>query len=397
MKDPGNPKRWIIDEEPAAVVRRIYRMTLDGYGTEQIATALETDGILAPINYWKNKGLPRGGFNHRENPSRWNNSTVTKILGLQEYCGDIINFKTFSKSYKLKKRIANSEENKAIFRDVHEAIISRTDFGRVQAKRGKMRKRRTHEGEQCIFSGIVVCADCGHNLWYHFNQKNPDITYFNCSNYTGNRGTCTGTHYIRVDFLEQVVLGEIRRLVKYVSKYGDDFIRVALGSAQQTVEQEHQRMQKELRTMEARDHELDKLFNRLYEDNVSGKIDDERFGRMSRQYTEEQKALVERIKVLRAELEKQDIQTLTADIFMSMLQKFSRAKKLTRYMLNELIERIEVYQAEKVDGIWQQRLRILYHGIGTIAIPEQLAIPNCEVSVNTRKGVTVTYSSQKTA
>ena len=395
VKNPNNPKRWIIDEEAADVVKRIYRMTLEGKGTEQIAGALENDQIPTPNFYWNDKGIKRSNKLPDRLPHKWNSSTIVEILSKQEYCGDIINFKTYSKSYKLKKRIPNSEENMAIFKDVHEPIINRADWKRVQQKRGKTRKRKTHEGEKPIFSGVAVCADCGHNLWYHFNQKNKAITYFNCSNYKGNRGTCETTHYIRTDFLEKVVLGEIKRLVKYVTKHGDDFIRAALGSAQQTVEMERQQMQKELRTLESRDRGLDKLFNRMYEDNANGKIDDERFGRMSRQYTDEQKNISERLKELRAELDSQAIQTLTADSFITVLKKYGKTKKLTQYMLNELIEKIEVYQAEKVDGIWQQRLRIHYHGIGSILIPEYLSIPNCEVTMNTRKGVNVQYSPLK--
>ena len=132
---------------------------------------------------------------------------MTKILSLQEYCGDILNFKTYSKSYKNKKRLENDRENWVIFKDVHEPIIERSVFEQVQQKRGKIRKRRTNEGEHNMFSGLLVCADCGSNLHFHFNQGNPEIKYFNCSNYKGNRGSCTSTHYVRVDFLEQVVLG----------------------------------------------------------------------------------------------------------------------------------------------------------------------------------------------
>ena len=392
MKDPSNPKRWIVDEDAAEIVCQIYRMSLSGKGTEQIATALDSDNILTPMNYWKEKGLPRGVLQNRDFSNRWNSSTVTKILTTQEYCGDVINFKTYSKSYKLKKRIPNSKENMAIFKDVHEAIIDRADWERVQEKRGKSRKRKTNDGEKPLFSGIVVCGDCGHNLWYHFNQKNHNIKYFNCSNYKGNRGTCESTHYIRVDFLEQVVIGEIKRIVKYVTKHGDSFIQAAIGSAQETLNQNRQRKQKELRTLESRDRELDRLFNLMYEDNTNGKIDDERFGKMSRQYTEEQNSINEKIKILRSELNEQDNQTVTADTFISTLRRYGRIKKLTQYTLNELIEKIEVFQAEKIDGIWQQRLRIHYHGVGSIEIPDKLKIPNCDISMNTRKGVNVKYS-----
>ena len=225
IKDPNNPKRWIIDDEAAQVVRRIYSMTLEGYGTEQIATQLERDEILTPRAYWLKKGIKRPGKGKQQPATKWNSSTVTKILSLQEYCGDILNFKTYSKSYKNKKRLENDRENWVIFKDVHEPIIERSIFEQVQQKRGKIRKRRTNEGEHNMFSGLLVCADCGSNLHFHFNQGNPEIKYFNCSNYKGNRGSCTSTHYIRVDFLEQVVLGEIRRLTKFASFYEDEFLK----------------------------------------------------------------------------------------------------------------------------------------------------------------------------
>ena len=225
IKDPDNPKRWIVDDEAAQVVRRIYSMTLEGYGTEQIATQLERDEILTPRAYWLKKGIKRPGNGKQQPATKWNSSTVTKILSLQEYCGDILNFKTYSKSYKNKKRLENDRENWVIFKDVHEPIIEWSVFEQVQQKRGKIRKRRTNEGEHNMFSGLLVCADCGSNLHFHFNQGNPEIKYFNCSNYKGNRGSCTSTHYIRVDFLEQVVLGEIRRLTKFASFYEDEFLK----------------------------------------------------------------------------------------------------------------------------------------------------------------------------
>ena len=227
-----NPKRWVVDAEAAAVVRRIYGMTLDGYGTEQIAAALSADHVLTPLYYWKNRGMNRAGYVTEREPHRWNTSTITHILSLQEYCGDLINFKTYSKSYKNKKRFGNDPESMAVFRDVHEPIIDRVTWEKIQQKRGKIRKRRTNEGEKNMFSGLLVCADCGHNLHFHFNQGNPDIKYLNCSNYKGNRGTCTSTHYVRVDFLEQVILGEIRRMTQFASKFEDAFIKAVIGHSQ---------------------------------------------------------------------------------------------------------------------------------------------------------------------
>ena len=393
IKDPENPKRWIVDEEAAQVVRRIYRMTLEGVGTEQIAAKLEEDGVLTPRAYWHSKGINRPGKVKDLPPTHWNSSSVIKMLSVQEYCGDILNFKTYSKSYKNKKRLENDRENWAIFKDVHEPIIERAVFEQVQQKRGKMRKRQAKDGERSMFSGLLVCADCGSNLHFHFNQGNPEIKYFNCSNYKGNRGTCGSTHYVRVDFLEQVVLGEIRRLTKYAGLYEDDFLKEVIGHSRQAEETERRLKEKELKSLLARDDELDGLFERIYEDNVSGKLSDDRFAKMSRRYEEEQKELSEKIKKLRSEIEKQSSRATSTDMFVSIVRKYTRARKLTLRMLNELVEKIEVYNAEKIDGEWVQRLRIHYNCVGEMNIPNEPALPIPAVTVNTRKGVFVSYTT----
>ena len=393
IKDPENPKRWIVDEEAAQVVRRIYRMTLEGVGTEQIAAKLEEDGVLTPRAYWHSKGINRPGKVKDLPPTHWNSSSVIKMLSVQEYCGDILNFKTYSKSYKNKKRLENDRENWAIFKDVHEPIIERAVFEQVQQKRGKMRKRQAKDGERSMFSGLLVCADCGSNLHFHFNQGNPEIKYFNCSNYKGNRGTCGSTHYVRVDFLEQVVLGEIRRLTKYAGLYEDDFLKEVIGHSRQAEETERRLKEKELKSLLARDDELDGLFERIYEDNVSGKLSDDRFAKMSRRYEEEQKELSEKIKKLRSEIEKQSSRATSTDMFVSIVRKYTRARKLTPRMLNELIEKIEVFNAEKIDGEWVQRLRIHYNCVGEMNIPNEPALPIPAVTVNTRKGVFVSYTT----
>ena len=392
IKDPNDPKHWIVDDEAAQVVRRVYSMTLEGFGTEQIAAQLEKDDVLTPRAYWLTKGIKRPGKGKQQPPTKWNSSTITKILSLQEYCGDILNFKTYSKSYKNKKRIDNDRENWVVFQDVHEAIIERAVYEQVQQKRGKIRKRRTNNGEHNMFSGLLVCADCGSNLHFHFNQGNPEIKYFNCSNYKGNRGTCTSTHYVRVDFLEEVVLGEIRRLTKFASLYEDEFVKAVIGHSQQAEQTDRKLKEKELKTLLARDEELDGLFERIYEDNVSGKLSDDRFAKMSRRYEDEQKELAEKIKKLRSEIEKQSSRSMTTDMFIGLVRKYTRARKLTPRMLNELIEKIEVFNAEKIDGVWEQRLRIHYNCVGTIEIPTVLPLPIPEVSVNTRKGVVVNYA-----
>ena len=388
-KNPDNPKFWIIDPESAAIVRRIYDFFLSGYGTEQIAKTLTEERILTPVYYWESKGVKRPHRPHSREPHHWHAATITEILSKQEYVGDVVNFKTYSKSYKDKKMRLNKPENMAVFKDVHEPIIDRATFERIQEKRGKNPKRQTKDGVKNMFSGLLVCADCGANLGYHFNQGNPDIKYFNCTGYNTRRGDCPTTHYIRVDFLEQVVLQEVRRLTRYASQHETEFAEIVMGYSQKYNNEQRQQKQRELYALNARNRELDKLFNCMYEDNVSGKIDDDRFSRMSKHYTAEQMGIAEKLTELTAELDKQETKAMTADMFISIVRKYTRAKKLNERMLNELIERIEIYHAEKVDGKKQQKITIHYNCIGAIEFPDSLTVP--EITLRTRKGVTVSY------
>lgn len=391
IKDPDNPKHWIIDEEAAQIVRRVFNMILEGYGTEQIASIFEKEGILTPRAYWLKKGVKKPGKAKQQPATKWNPSTIVNMIALQEYCGDVLNFKTYSKSYKNKKRIPNDKENWVIFKDIHEPIIERTVWEQVQEKRGKIRRRKTKDGDRNMFCGVLICADCGRNLNFHFNQGNHDIKYFNCSNYNSGRGTCSSTHYIRVDFLEQVVLGEIKRLTKYAVHYEDEFLQAVMGSTQKTAELERKITQKELANLQARDKELDGLFERIYEDNLSGKLSDERFTKMSQRYEEEQAGLSERIKVLRKELDQLKVEAVSTDMFLATVRKYTRAKKLTPRMVNELIDHIDVFQSEKINGEWVQKLTIHYNCIGALFIPDTDALPAPDVTVNTRRGVFVTY------
>lgn len=397
VKDPDNPQRWIIDEEAACVVRRIYNMSLEGLGTFQIALALSEEKILTPVEYARKKGIrkPGGSSGKSTNdPYRWGQSTIGKILSMQEYCGDIINFKTYSVSYKNKKRHANDPENILVFRDVNEAIIDRTTFETIQSRRGKTRKRTKSDGTRNMFSGLLVCSDCGRILHYHHNRYgNRDIEFFSCpGGNAGKRNDCYSTHYIRVDFLEQVVLAEIRRLTKFACRYEDEFIKVASEFSRKTLNSQIEAYESEIKTLSSRDKELDRIFERLYEDNLSGKISDERFHKMSVSYDNEQTEIRERLKCVRDLLDGLSGKAITADKFISAVRKYTRVKKLTPSMLSELIERIEVYTSEKTEGIKKQKVVIYYNCIGLIEIPDDLPVPEPDVAFDTRKGVTLTYT-----
>ena len=397
MKDPENPKRWIIDEEAAVNVRRIFRMTMDGYGIMEIASALDKDGILTPTHYRLNKGMNIAGRKGAESPTAWRHSTIFKILSLQEYCGDVINFKTYSKSYRNKKRIANDTKDMAIFWGVHEAVIERGLWEKVQEKTGSRKKRTTVTSERSIFTGLLKCSTCGKNLNFHFNQGNHDIKYFNCSTRNSGRGGCDATHYIRLDFLEQVVMQEVHRLTKFASEYEDDFVKAIIGHSMKALETDRAIKEKTLKEMIARDKELDSLFERIYEDNASGKISDERFGKMSRNYEEEQGELGKRIKALQSELKKESGQLYTADNFLEIVRSYTDAAELTQRMLHELINHIDVYHASRVDGEITQKVKIHYNCIGAFEVPAKEHIPELEVLITARKGVAYSYTSDKRA
>ena len=393
IKSPDNSQHWIIDEEAAYVVRRIFDMSYSGMGTFQIALTLSDEKILTPTEYAVRKGIKKAGGNAGKttaDPYRWGQSTVGKILATQEYCGDVINFKTYSISYKNKKRHANDPENILVFKEVHEPIIDRTIFETIQLRRGKTRKRPMSNGEKNMFSGLLVCSDCGRNLHYHLNNRN--IRFFSCPGYNqGRRKECTATHYVRVDFLEQVVLAEIRRLTRFACKYEDEFVRVVSQFSKQAMQSQIDAYQSEVRSLMSRDKELDRIFERLYEDNLSGKITDERFKKMSVNYDDEQKDLRERLNRLNDILEELACKTNSTEKFIKAVKKYTRVKKLTASMVTELIEHIEVHHTEKIDGVKTQKLVIYYNCIGSINIPDDVSIPEVDITMKTRKGVELTY------
>ena len=393
IKNPDDPRFWVIDPEAAEVVRRIYRMALDGYGLAETAAALGADGIVNPTYYWRSRGTSRGGSKSTVEPTKWGHTTIKKILTTQEYCGDVINFKSYSKSYKMKRRIENPDENRAIFLNVHEPIIDRPTWEKVQAlKAGTRRKRPTVTQEPSVFSGYLKCPECGGNLNFHFNQGNHDIKFFSCQNHNSGLRKCSSTHYIRLDFLEQVVLYEIHRLACFANEYENDFIKAMVGRSAKVAENDRVRKKRELDGLLARDGELDMLFERLYEDNVSGKIDDARFAKMSKRYEQEQGENAKKIKALRLELKKLEDKRMDVDTFLETVRRYTDATAITKRMVAELIEYIEVYPAVKEDGVTNQRVTIHYNCIGAFEVPDRRKIPERDILLETRKGVALSYA-----
>ena len=398
IKNPDDPRFWVVEPEAAEVVRRIYRMALEGYGLAETAAQLAADGVVNPTYYWRSRGTSRGGSKSTVEPTKWGHTTVKKILTLQEYCGDVINFKSYSKSYKMKKRIENPEENRAIFLNVHEAIIDRQTWEKVQAlQKGTRRKKPTVTQEPSVFSGLLKCPECGGNLNFHFNQNNHDIKFFSCQNHNSGYRKCSKTHYIRLDFLEQVVLYEVKRLACFASEYENDFIKAMIGRSAKVAENTALRKQRELDALTARDRELDMLFERLYEDNVAGKIDDARFAKMSKRYEQEQGENAKKIKTLRLELKKGESKRMDIDDFLETVRRYTDATTITKRMVAELIDHIEVYHAEKQDGVTNQRVVIYYNCIGAFDVPDRRKIPEADIIMETRKGVALSYAPEQVA
>ena len=397
-KNPEDPRFWVIDLEAADVVRRIYDMALAGYGLAEIAAALGAEGIVNPTYYWRSKGVNRSGSKSTLEPTKWGHTTVKKILTLQEYCGDVINFKSYSKSYKMKRRIENPEENRAIFLDVHEPIIDRATWEKVQAmQKGIRRKKPTVTQEPSVFSGRLKCPECGGNLNFHFNQKNHDIKFFSCKNHNSGLRKYSSTHYIRLDFLEQVVLYEVNRLTAFANEYEQEFVKAMLGRSAKVADNDRARKQRELNALLARDKELDMLFERLYEDNVAGKIDDARFARMSKRYEQEQGEIGAKVKSLRLELKKAEGQQMNMEDFLATVRHYTNATTITQRMVAELIDHIDVYHAEKQDGVANQRVVIYYNCIGAFDVPDRKKIPEADIIMETRKGVAVSYAPAQIA
>ena len=398
IKNPDDPRFWVVEPEAAEVVRRIYRMALEGYGLAETAAQLAADGVVNPTYYWRSRGRSRGGSKSTVEPTKWGHTTVKKILTLQEYCGDVINFKSYSKSYKMKKRIENPEENRAIFLNVHEAIIDRQTWEKVQAlQKGTRRKKPTVTQEPSVFSGLLKCPECGGNLNFHFNQNNHDIKFFSCQNHNSGYRKCSKTHYIRLDFLERVVLYEVKRLACFASEYENDFIKAMIGRSAKVAENTALRKQRELDALTARDRELDMLFERLYEDNVAGKIDDARFAKMSKRYEQEQGENAKKIKALRLELKKDESKRMDIDDFLETVRRYTDATTITKRMVAELIDHIEVYHAEKQDGVTNQRVVIHYNCIGAFDVPDRRKIPEADIIMETRKGVALSYAPEQVA
>jgi len=391
MKSPENKKKWIIDPEAASVVQSIFRMNIEGKGNETIARLLQEQKVLVPMAYWQAKGLPRGGKKTQENPYKWCKSSIAKILAQQEYCGDVINFKSYSPSFKNKKRVPNDPSQWKIFKDVHEPIIDRDTFERVQKNIGKTKRRAPNKelAEKNMFCDILYCADCGHKMWFNVCHPNTDIKHFKCSNYKSNRGTCEGTHYIRADSLETVVTMELKRLSMYLHDDEDAFAELLENKSNKDIAKRQKYLSEEIQKATVRIKDVERMYERLYEDNVNGKVTDSWYMQLSTKYEKERDELQTNIKDYRMELLKLDDMKHEKEQFTNAVRSFLEMEKLTPVLLKELIEKIEVHNIVGKGKNRYQEITIHYRFLGVIEIPTDDSYE--PLKLDTRQGVAVEY------
>ena len=395
MKSPENKKKWIIDPEAATVVKSIFKMCLDGKGNETIARELQENKVLIPMAYWRSKGLNRGGKKTQTNPYKWCKTTIQKILSQQEYCGDIINFKTYSKSFKNKRRIENSKENWAVFKNVNEPIIDRETFETVQKFISKTKRRapKKENGERSIFNGLIYCGDCHSKMRYHTSTSNKEIHYFTCSdNKVDYRGKCPGRHYVRADALEEVVKLELRRLVEMLKIDESYFAQLLLRKNDEEREKDKKFLESELQKAIARSNTVSQLYEKLYEDNVIGKVSDEWFVELSHKYEKERMDLKAKIADTRHQIEELKNTNSEYGKFISAIRRFMQMDNLTSPLLRELIDHIDIFETEGTGKSRTQRIVIYYRFIGYIELPN--ATKQTHIA-DTRKGVAVEYITEQ--
>ena len=370
-KDPNHRSHWVIDTKAAEVVREIFRLCVQGYGVTQIVKILTARKILTPTAYAKKNGLIAYRKDVEANKYSWSVRSVVNILSRMEYLGHTVNFKTYRKSYKQKKTIRLDPSAWQVFKNTHEAIIDQETFDIVQRIRDG-RRRKTLMGEMPILSGMVYCADCGAKLsqvrgkdWKHERE------YMVCSTYRKKGKQICPSHIIHNCALEKILLSGIRSLTAYVHEHEDDFVEMVMKQSKAEAEKSLRSEKKERSRAEARTSEIDTIIRKLYEDNVCGKISDERFIKLSDDYEKEQKELKNHIKELEQNIVAKQESQVNADSFIRLVRSHTDIQELTPEIIREFVERIEVHQAQKVGKRKVQRIRIIWNCVGELAPPSK--------------------------
>ena len=368
IKSQDDPKQWIIDEEASKVVRYIFELALEGLGPMKIARRLEDEQILSPTAYYLENGRKSSNDISARGKCAWSTTSVRHILENRQYTGCTVNFKTSLVSYKVHKTVYNPEEEWQIIPNTQEAIINEDTFNRVQELRDS-RRRNTATGRESLFSGLLYCADCKSKLYFCAAKSiKPEQEFHRCSAYKENRGSCS-IHFIREVVLREAILELVKRVALFIQQYEAVFLYMYAKKHNITKEVNSRNMKATIERNKRRIKELDKLIERIYEDNVLGKIPDARFSKMMASYEAEQNQLVTETAKAEESLKTMEQDKVDLRAFLETIRQCTDIKELTPAIVNRLIRRIEVHNSEKIDGRKQVRLDVYFTAVGLIDIP----------------------------
>ena len=339
MKD--SEKHLVPDPETAPVVKRIFEMSADGKGSRKICDILSAERILTPSMYSFSKSGSRAGNPNISSPYRWSVKTVRSMLKNRIYCGDTVNFSTYTKSYKLKKTLKNDPENILIFENTHEAIVSRKLFDLVQ-KRYDGRKKADSLGDTDKFAGYLYCADCGARMYL----RRREINNYSCSGHSKRGTDCTSAHYIRATEIERVVLAALRQVTQYARENSDKFYEQAMQRGEEESKRQLRDTQKQQNELNARINQLDNIIATLYEDSVIGRITPERYDQLSAKYEREQAEIKAKLEKITEQIESQKLCESCVHKFIQNAWRFIEMPKLTPELLRTFIKRIEIHEKE---------------------------------------------------
>ena len=369
-KDPENPKLWVIDEEGAEIIRYIFKLRSQNESMNNIAKILKKEKVCIPSVYAMKKGFQKPTGQIPLNEYLWNHGMIHKILTNQSYVGDVVNFRTYSKSFKLKKRLDNPKENWQIHKNVHEPIIGRDLFEQIQKTFGKTKCQKPRYIEKNMFAGFLKCSDCGANLNYKFTHDNPNNHYFSCKNKRANNGLCNKTHHIRVDMLTEIVRNDISNIVQFATAFEDEFVKIVVDENYKRIQATQRKNLETLSKMLARDKELDTLCEKVFEEKILGNLSEERFLKLSQKYEDEQFELRAQIKNMKKIVAEEKKHELDADGFLKIVRKYSEIEELTSEILHEFIDKIVVHHREEIFGETVQKVEIFYKLLGQVKIPK---------------------------
>lgn len=366
-KDPNDKDKWIIDEEAAGTVRRIFQMYVDGYRISEIGHKLTEEKVETPILYYMNRGIKTNA--RSEYPEIWDLMSIKYILSQTAYAGHTVNFQTAVKSYKTKKQIRLPKEDWIIYRNTQEPIIDEKTFETVQQMR-KVKRARTKYNEPNMFSGLLYCADCGNHLTIQRVARNRKMDNFSCATYRKKKKGLCSCHRILVSDLETIVKEDLQKVCEYVFLHEKEFTDEYLSGSKKETEKFQSKTKAELKRLSERQEEIGRIIRKLYEDNVCGRITDERFDFLAKSYEDEGNDLKTKIQEIKNALASSVQEEEKLSKFLKVVKSYTKIEELTPEILNSFIEKIYIGETEKYDGRKMQEVEIIYKFVGAINLPQ---------------------------